>query len=331
MHKAEFKIKAITPIFMRGANQSQAEIRASSIKGLMRWWFRALAGSYFGDDITGLRKAEEFVFGSTGRRSKVTVEITEMEIKRGNYPLPMVWNKRKGIRIYREAIAPKSHFRLRLSSHDEECIKLASYSLLGLTYFGGIGFRSNRGAGSLKISDLDSDVDLLPVPKTKNELKRFVSNLISATNKILQNLFSHNSSIHRGKCDPYSSFNCFYLYLWKSESDLKKVYYKNDNLNLNEDKLNLLDVFEKKFKDKNSHSSNYGYQDFVFGLPRGPRKDRRASPLKVGVLELSRVYSIRFSVFRTEVFRPHTSANWGHIFKFLENIGAEKIYPIGGE
>ncbi|MDI3498463.1 type III-B CRISPR module RAMP protein Cmr1, partial [Archaeoglobus sp.] len=42
MYSATFTLEAITPVFMRGANQSKAEIRAASIKGLMRWWFRAL-------------------------------------------------------------------------------------------------------------------------------------------------------------------------------------------------------------------------------------------------------------------------------------------------
>ncbi len=79
MYRTEFTLEAITPVFMRGADQTKAEIRAASIKGLMRWWFRALAGSYFGDDIAGLRKAEEYVFGSTGQKSKVTVEITEIK------------------------------------------------------------------------------------------------------------------------------------------------------------------------------------------------------------------------------------------------------------
>lgn len=78
MHKATFEVEAVTPIFMRGANQKEVEIRASSIKGLMRWWFRALAGNYFGDDIGKLREAESKVFGSTKVKSKVNVEISSI-------------------------------------------------------------------------------------------------------------------------------------------------------------------------------------------------------------------------------------------------------------
>ncbi|WP_457548460.1 type III-B CRISPR module RAMP protein Cmr1 [Archaeoglobus sp.] len=95
MFKAEFDVEAITPIFMRGADQSKAEIRASSIKGLMRWWFRALAGNYFGDDIAGLKKAEEYVFGSTNRKSRVVVEIISKDPKPMDFECGVGYNKRR--------------------------------------------------------------------------------------------------------------------------------------------------------------------------------------------------------------------------------------------
>jgi hypothetical protein len=44
--KAEtFHLELITPCFCAGANQAVAEIRASSIRGQLRWWFRALGGN----------------------------------------------------------------------------------------------------------------------------------------------------------------------------------------------------------------------------------------------------------------------------------------------
>ena len=84
MFKAEFELEAITPIFMRGADQTKAEIRSSSIKGLMRWWFRALAGNYFGNDVDKLREAEEEIFGSTKRRSGVVVEVNVDKVVEAN-------------------------------------------------------------------------------------------------------------------------------------------------------------------------------------------------------------------------------------------------------
>lgn len=95
MYEATFDLEAITPIFMRGADQTKAEIRASSIKGLMRWWFRALAGNYFGNDVAGLKKAEEYVFGSTKRRSRVVVEVSSKESKPMDFECEIKYNERR--------------------------------------------------------------------------------------------------------------------------------------------------------------------------------------------------------------------------------------------
>lgn len=74
----EFEIEFITPAFIRGADQRIPEVRSPSIKGAMRWWFRALAGSYFGDDAQKLKEIENQVFGSTKERSRVKISVTPL-------------------------------------------------------------------------------------------------------------------------------------------------------------------------------------------------------------------------------------------------------------
>ncbi len=245
MYEAHLQLEAVTPIFMRGADQAKAEIRAASIKGLMRWWFRALAGSYFGNDIVGLRKAEEYVFGSTEQRSRVVVEVEapepckfeikgtieerlnrrkneyslrpKIEIlmkdcnggqKEPNFPIPNylffsikmfvediakttldeVLNKfgirnrfkdRERIkRVFRSRglnypndlnklffgklcenapsyHSPKSKFKLRVKGYDQTSFKLSIATLWLMSNFGGMGFRSRRGAGSVIVSKVD--------------------------------------------------------------------------------------------------------------------------------------------------------------------------------
>ncbi len=232
MYKAEFEVEAITPIFMRGADQRKAEIRASSIKGLMRWWFRALAGSYFSDDVVGLKKVEDYVFGSTGGKSRVVVEVSDVpepyNIKkvecrirydaRGNTLKPKMTDisledtdgktskipnylffsikmliedvaketlneilAEKGIRnkfrdqyqmetilrkrglhypskleeifkdrfIRLECYPAGTTFKIKIKSYDKDAFELALSSLWLLSNFGGIGFRSRKGAGSI--------------------------------------------------------------------------------------------------------------------------------------------------------------------------------------
>ena len=43
METIEATFKVVTPMFMSGADQSQAELRTASIKGALRFWWRALA------------------------------------------------------------------------------------------------------------------------------------------------------------------------------------------------------------------------------------------------------------------------------------------------
>lgn len=55
-----------TPMFLRGANQAHAELRVPSLRGALRFWFRALAGLAFADNLERVKAAEGRVFGSAG-------------------------------------------------------------------------------------------------------------------------------------------------------------------------------------------------------------------------------------------------------------------------
>ena len=40
----EYDVEVVTPMFLSGADQQKVEIRAASIKGQLRWWWRAMNG-----------------------------------------------------------------------------------------------------------------------------------------------------------------------------------------------------------------------------------------------------------------------------------------------
>jgi CRISPR-associated protein Cmr1 len=44
-----------TPLFCGGADGSSAELRPSSVKGVLRFWWRACAWSRFDGDLTRIR------------------------------------------------------------------------------------------------------------------------------------------------------------------------------------------------------------------------------------------------------------------------------------
>lgn len=79
MNKIEKHVSFITPAFLTGGNQNQAELRPASVRGELRWWFRVLGGS---------REAEASVFGAVqpeARASKVVVRIANVKPKHAMY------------------------------------------------------------------------------------------------------------------------------------------------------------------------------------------------------------------------------------------------------
>lgn len=77
IEKICFEIETITPMFLSGADQSKAELRAASIKGLLRFWWRALQAE---SNIDELREKESQIFGSSdeekGGGSSFSLRIT---------------------------------------------------------------------------------------------------------------------------------------------------------------------------------------------------------------------------------------------------------------
>lgn len=199
MYRATFELEAITPVFMRGADQGKAEFRPASVKGVMRWWFRALAGAYLGNDIEKLREVEGRIFGSAGsggsRRSNVRVRVDEVDVRHSSVHKwaenwwdkeVLVWsdyvdylffsalNKRRKmnkieIKTRFNFIEPGSTFEITLTSPDETLLSLAAKSFWVAVKLGGFGFRARRGAGSFEIVGVDSDVEVVDEGKPLGE------------------------------------------------------------------------------------------------------------------------------------------------------------------
>lgn len=85
----------ITPALLAGADQNAPEIRAPSIRGALRWWFRVLAG---GRDV---REEEEELFGGVHGSdgpvaSAISVRVETPRIVKGSEPLYRDEKKREG-------------------------------------------------------------------------------------------------------------------------------------------------------------------------------------------------------------------------------------------
>ena len=173
----------ITPCFCAGADQSYAEVRAPSIRGELRWWFRVLGGT---------PEQERSVFGGVHgevKASKVVVRVSQVKEVHGNKadlpqnmgaPLYYLFHWVKaaqkdpqnkvtaGFRYESMAwLAPGTEFTVAISSRfpletrEQELLERAwkAFRLLG-----SIGLRHTRGLGAFapKASVARSEVmDLL--------------------------------------------------------------------------------------------------------------------------------------------------------------------------
>lgn len=74
MERITFEVEFVTPCFLGGAdNTATAEWRAASIRGQLRWWFRAVAGAGSPADLAKVVTAETRLFGSTSQASSLRV------------------------------------------------------------------------------------------------------------------------------------------------------------------------------------------------------------------------------------------------------------------
>lgn len=140
-------IELITPSFCSGADQSKAEIRAPSIRGELRWWFRALGGS---------QEEEQEIFGGIageeGTSSAVVVRISE--ITRGKSESRELPGNQKFFTMSRkgdESMIPAGRlFRLKILLRRNVETSRLNQAVEAMVQFGTIGLRSNRGCGAMQ-------------------------------------------------------------------------------------------------------------------------------------------------------------------------------------
>ena len=171
MKRSVYNLKFITPCLCAGSNQAIAEIRAPSIRGKLRWWFRVLGGS---------QEQESEVFGSTsGGSSNASAIIVRVSMtEQVSWEPPHVHGMSdEGYLLYFAKVAGKpkgssgdgprwnpagaigvgSRFQLNIlqmrpiSSQSQAVLDLAIRSFL---VFGSLGLRSTRGLGAFECVEL---------------------------------------------------------------------------------------------------------------------------------------------------------------------------------
>jgi len=155
-----FKISFITPALLSGADPGKADqtgLRGSSLRGMWRFWARALwcglNKQLMDDGHSALRKLEDGLFGSTENRGfRMKIHPESLQFRKAR---PVPHDKRIAIQ---DAIAEGACFKVILywpvKWNQEDIRRSALSSIIMLwSILGSIGQRSRRGFGSVRLHE----------------------------------------------------------------------------------------------------------------------------------------------------------------------------------
>ncbi|MBT3386892.1 MAG: type III-B CRISPR module RAMP protein Cmr1 [Desulfobacula sp.] len=197
----KFNIEIVTPLFSGSAGKTDAELRPSALKGMMRFWWRALYGS---DDIKNMKEKEAAIFGDTDCKSDVVIAFHDKAncnpVKKGinkgriftakskgrTFPISIIEYLAYGLYEYQKGkgnVFIKEHFKplqgrafsLQIfCSLDHEDQIMRSLKMLHL--YGGLGARSRNGFGSIYINGITDKKPIEEFQKiTPSSRKSFTS------------------------------------------------------------------------------------------------------------------------------------------------------------
>ena len=341
--KVELELENVTPLFIAGADQRNVEnegLRTPSLRGLLRWWFRAIMGGVLFSSghlsINEVKNKEEEVWGNTTAQSKVLINVLtittrmgEVERKGGISYLSYGVFERKYIegsfRIY-------IRFKQTLSEEDKKKVIATLWMLLNL---GNIGGKNRKGFGSLRVIN-DTSIYGLSF-KNPIEISKLKEYLESNIKKCLTFFGWKGSTISSETLPP---FPVIAPNFWKMKllnriypSEIKAINDIGEKIRqYREDRGNPSAKHEQKIKkfsywvtkDYNSVKSIYTKSSpstpkgSIFGLPhqfqfqsinkkamvKGMEHDRRASPLYIKIWKLdSNKFAIGLQLFKS-IFLP---------------------------
>lgn len=220
MPKITFTCETITPMFIAGADGETPELRAPSIKGALRFWWRALNGHL---SLKELKEREGQIFGSTEQRSRVIIRVIE-PLKYEQVEAAMLPHKIKD-KSYTPCFKEKKSFKVQFSLPEAYLNPIKNLFIL-TTILGGFGKRSRRGFGSVKITAIDEITFTFP------------NNISSIYNYLNPNFFCLDND------------NDKITIRSKNQQDNKYPYIKSIELGKKSEKYLLKDIIEASHKVK---------------------------------------------------------------------------------
>ena len=263
----EARYRVLTPLFCAGADTQKAELREPSFKGVLRFWWRALAWQRLNGDLPAIQKEEAALFGSaSGGQSRVSIRIDQpprleqdlgkgLSVSQGARYLGYGVLEQDASNV-RACLLPPIDFDVHLHARglcaDQSNSLIRALAALGT--LGGMGARSRRGYGSLTLTTLTMN---------RKQQWKSPSDACSLRDKIKQ-LYSYQ---RRNDLPQYTALSTRSRHVVLSSGDRRP--------------LNLLDRIGNEYKA--AIRSTDRSKRAAFGLPRGRRADRRASPLFIHI------------------------------------------------
>lgn len=193
--------RIVTPMFLGDADQRATSLRPPSVKGALRFWWRALSwgrcldqARSVSDALKLLHRDEAYLFGSAADEASSGQSRFLLDVQYAGAPvessrLPCAGPGHQyllGQGLYhfnrgylRSALEP-GELRLRLlfrARTESRHIASVARALLVLGLLGGLGSRGRKGFGSLAIQSLEG-IDL-QVPGNTNELREALARLVA--------------------------------------------------------------------------------------------------------------------------------------------------------
>jgi CRISPR type III-B/RAMP module RAMP protein Cmr1 len=292
----KFNLELVSPTFLYGAFQRppdvRPELRAMSVRGQLRYWLRALLGATT-NDLNRIWETESAVFGSTGGGSTVSIRVYTTNPK-ATTRVPMLPHREGGGRSHSPTEALSAGQRASIELVTRPGIALPGWALASLqvwSLLGGIGKRSRRMFGAVRLVTKQEEVEWYSYPQSPDELIAVIQNILPSI------LPLHvTSGLYKQSVPAFPTLHPDHSWVVVGQEGF------SDALEANRALFSLL------------RSAPFRSKERTFGYASG---GRRASPV---IAQVRRVNGEFFPVITALRSKPDRDVDWSHLKNFMQTF-----------
>lgn len=291
MASYDFNLRLVSPAFIAGTDKNRPEMRATSIRGQMRYWYRAIKGASISDP-TKLYEQESKVFGSTTEGSKFSLLVTPRKTFEEFDRFAMLPHKSDSReRSVTAALNDGQIYDLKLVSRPNENIKTSALASLAVwSLLGGLGRRSRRMFGGVRITAKKDS----PAQEQWYDAINQPEQLAQTIQTILPQCVKSDAALNN-TLPTFPTLHQHHAWIMVGQRSYEDV---NDLV---------VDLFRELLR-----RSEFRAKEQSFGYVR---PTRRASTLHAQVRQIGNLYYPVLTVLRS---KPEKDIDWKHLNKFMD-------------